>query len=122
MPLSFSTNYLLISGADELLPVLSFVITQSKVPNLSSELAFIEEFMHKSLRFELQGCLLTHLQVAMQFLKTCNIAENDTENATSTEKVKEGGPVEEGGGGGAPSKKKEKEKGNNKKGGSDTHP
>ena len=75
--------------------MLSFVITQSRVPNLTSELAFIEEFMHKSLRFELQGCLLTHLQVALQFLKTCDIdvPASNTNSPIPTLKSDQGQPL-----------------------------
>jgi len=57
-------------GADELLPILSYVVTQAKIPNLVSEFALIEEFIPKALQFELEGCLLTHMQVALEYLKT----------------------------------------------------
>jgi len=60
-------------GADELLPVLSFVITHAKLSNLVSELNFLDEFLPKHLRFELQGCLLVHMQVSMEFLKSLDL-------------------------------------------------
>lgn len=76
------------------MPILSFVIIQSNVQNLSSELAFIEEFMSKSLKFELQGCLLTHLQVAMAFIKTIE-TEATAEPSSSSEKEEEPSELDE---------------------------
>lgn len=62
-------------GADELLPILAFVLAQARIPCLISELTFMEDFMNKALRFELQGCLLTHLQVALAFLKDIDLGK-----------------------------------------------
>lgn len=60
-------------SADELLPVLAFILVQACIPNLLSELNFLEEFLSKHLRFEVEGYLLTHLHVALQFLKSLDL-------------------------------------------------
>jgi len=56
-------------GADELLPILNYVVSEASLPCFVSELAFMDQFLHKHWRFEIQGCMLTHLQVVSQFLR-----------------------------------------------------
>lgn len=47
--------------------------------NHSVQLNFLEEFMSKHLRFEVEGYLLTHLQVALQFLKSLDLEKRRME-------------------------------------------
>jgi hypothetical protein len=40
---------------------------------VTAKLNFLEEFLSKHLRFEVEGYLLTHLHVALQFLKSLDL-------------------------------------------------
>ncbi|XP_012578299.1 PREDICTED: VPS9 domain-containing protein 1 [Condylura cristata] len=53
------------SGADDLLPILSFVVLRSGLPQLVSECAALEEFIHEGFLVGEEGYCLTSLQSAL---------------------------------------------------------
>uniref|UniRef100_A0A8C5WU34 VPS9 domain containing 1 n=1 Tax=Laticauda laticaudata TaxID=8630 RepID=A0A8C5WU34_LATLA len=54
-------------GADDLLPILSFVVLQSRSPQLVSECAALEEFIHEGYLIGEEGYCLTSLQSALSY-------------------------------------------------------
>ncbi|XP_070617869.1 VPS9 domain-containing protein 1 isoform X2 [Erythrolamprus reginae] len=57
-------------GADDLLPILSFVVLQSNLPQLVSECAALEEFIHEGYLIGEEGYCLTSLQSALSYLQS----------------------------------------------------
>ncbi|KAF5915107.1 hypothetical protein HPG69_013377 [Diceros bicornis minor] len=57
------------SGADDLLPILSFVVLRSGLPQLVSECAALEEFIHEGYLIGEEGYCLTSLQSALSFVE-----------------------------------------------------
>lgn len=55
-------------GADEFLPVFTFVLIQADIPNLHAHTNFIETFMDSDLKCAMSGYLFTQLQVAIGFV------------------------------------------------------
>ncbi|XP_008840379.1 VPS9 domain-containing protein 1 isoform X7 [Nannospalax galili] len=58
-----------ISGADDLLPILSFVVLRSGLPQLVSECAALEEFTHEGYLIGEEGYCLTSLQSALSYVE-----------------------------------------------------
>uniref|UniRef100_A0A287BAS0 VPS9 domain containing 1 n=1 Tax=Sus scrofa TaxID=9823 RepID=A0A287BAS0_PIG len=56
-------------GADDLLPILSFVALRSGLPQLVSECAALEEFIHERYLIGEEGYCLTSLQSALSYLE-----------------------------------------------------
>ncbi|XP_054426198.1 VPS9 domain-containing protein 1 isoform X1 [Pteronotus mesoamericanus] len=56
-------------GADDLLPILSFVVLRSGLPQLVSECAALEEFVHEGYLIGEGGYCLTSLQSALSYLE-----------------------------------------------------
>ncbi|XP_063169190.1 VPS9 domain-containing protein 1 isoform X2 [Candoia aspera] len=57
-------------GADDLLPILSFVVLKSNLPQLVSECAALEEFTHEGYLIGEEGYCLTSLQSALSYVQT----------------------------------------------------
>ncbi|KAM4734793.1 VPS9 domain-containing protein 1 isoform 1-T1 [Anableps anableps] len=57
-------------GADDLLPILSFVALRCQVPQLVSECAALEEFIHESFLIGEEGYCLTSLQSALAYVES----------------------------------------------------
>ncbi|XP_052583285.1 VPS9 domain-containing protein 1 isoform X1 [Peromyscus californicus insignis] len=55
-------------GADDLLPILSFVVLRSGLPQLVSECAALEEFIHEGYLIGEEGYCLTSLQSALSYV------------------------------------------------------
>ncbi|KAM6353897.1 LOW QUALITY PROTEIN: VPS9 domain-containing protein 1 [Alca torda] len=56
-------------GADDLLPILSYVVLQTGLPQLLSECAAMEEFIHEGYLIE-EGYCLTSLQSALSYVES----------------------------------------------------
>ncbi|XP_027629261.1 VPS9 domain-containing protein 1 [Tupaia chinensis] len=56
-------------GADDLLPILSFVVLRSDLPQLVSECAALEEFIHEGYLIGEEGYCLTSLQSALSYVE-----------------------------------------------------
>ncbi|XP_066440135.1 VPS9 domain-containing protein 1 isoform X2 [Eleutherodactylus coqui] len=57
-------------GADDLLPILAFVVLKSRMSHLLSECAALEEFIHDGYLIGEEGYCLTSLQSALAYLET----------------------------------------------------
>ncbi|KAM4723046.1 VPS9 domain-containing protein 1 [Rhinophrynus dorsalis] len=57
-------------GADDLLPILAFVVLKSHMSQLLSECAALEEFIHEGYLIGEEGYCLTSLQSALSYLET----------------------------------------------------
>ncbi|KAM9228485.1 VPS9 domain-containing protein 1 [Leptosomus discolor] len=57
-------------GADDLLPILSYVVLQTGLPQLLSECAALEEFIHEGYLIGEEGYCLTSLQSALAYLQS----------------------------------------------------
>ncbi|XP_069822169.1 VPS9 domain-containing protein 1 [Dendropsophus ebraccatus] len=57
-------------GADDLLPILAFVVLKSHMSHLLSECAALEEFIHEGYLIGEEGYCLTSLQSALAYLET----------------------------------------------------
>ena len=55
-------------GADDLLPILSFAILRSKMPQLASESRAMSEFIHESYQMGEEGYCLISMQTAIGYL------------------------------------------------------
>ncbi|MDP2439615.1 MAG: hypothetical protein Q8P67_28020, partial [archaeon] len=55
-------------GADEFLPVFTFVLIQADIPSLHAHTSFIDAFMDPDLKCAMSGYLFTQLQVAIGFV------------------------------------------------------
>ena len=55
-------------GADDLLPILSFAILRSKLPQLASESRAMSEFIHESYQMGEEGYCLISIQTAIGYL------------------------------------------------------
>ncbi|NWH39233.1 VP9D1 protein, partial [Chloropsis hardwickii] len=58
------------SGADDLLPILSYVVLQTGQPQLLSECAALEEFIHEGYLIGEEGYCLTSLQSALSYVES----------------------------------------------------
>ncbi|KAK2530180.1 Vps9d1 [Columba guinea] len=58
------------SGADDLLPILSYVVLRTGLPQLLSECAAMEEFIHEGYLIGEEGYCLTSLQSALSYLES----------------------------------------------------
>ncbi|MEQ2271977.1 VPS9 domain-containing protein 1 [Xenotaenia resolanae] len=74
--LNFITSFLSSSdsGADDLLPILSFVALRCQCPQLVSECAALEEFIHESYLIGEEGYCLTSLQSALVYVESLQAA------------------------------------------------
>ncbi|KAM9509234.1 VPS9 domain-containing protein 1 isoform 2-T2 [Guaruba guarouba] len=57
-------------GADDLLPILSYVVLQTGLPQLLSECAALEEFIHEGCLIGEEGYCLTSLQSALSYVES----------------------------------------------------
>ncbi|XP_027600370.1 VPS9 domain-containing protein 1 [Pipra filicauda] len=57
-------------GADDLLPILSYVVLQAGLPQLLSECAALEEFIHEGYLIGEEGYCLTSLQSALSYVES----------------------------------------------------
>ncbi|KAJ7312175.1 hypothetical protein JRQ81_006528 [Phrynocephalus forsythii] len=57
-------------GADDLLPILSYVVLKSNLPQLVSECAALEEFIHEGYLIGEEGYCLTSLQSALSYVES----------------------------------------------------
>ncbi|XP_052008382.1 VPS9 domain-containing protein 1 [Xyrauchen texanus] len=57
-------------GADDLLPILSFVALRSELPQLVSECAALEEFIHEGYLIGEEGYCLTSMQSALTYVES----------------------------------------------------
>ncbi|XP_048735717.2 VPS9 domain-containing protein 1-like [Ostrea edulis] len=57
-------------GADDLLPILSYVIIRTGLPQIVSECSILEEFIHEGYIMGEEGYCLTSVQTALQYLKS----------------------------------------------------
>ena len=62
------------SGADEFLPVLVYVVLQTKLPRICSHLAYIEAYRHPGALAGRAGYLLVSLQSAIAFIESAVVA------------------------------------------------
>jgi len=65
----YLSKYVSSFGADEFLPVFTFVLVQADIDHLNAECKFVEDFMDADAKFSMSGYLFTQLQVAIGFLK-----------------------------------------------------
>lgn len=56
--LFISSHFVFLSGADDLLPILAFVALRSETPQLVSECAALEEFIHEGCVFNIKCCVI----------------------------------------------------------------
>ncbi|XP_024911756.1 VPS9 domain-containing protein 1 isoform X2 [Cynoglossus semilaevis] len=61
-------------GADDLLPILSFVALRSQCPQLVSECAALEEFIHEGYLIGEEGYCLTSLQSSLAYVESLHAA------------------------------------------------
>ncbi|XP_062245124.1 VPS9 domain-containing protein 1 isoform X1 [Platichthys flesus] len=61
-------------GADDLLPILSYVALRSQCPQLLSECAALEEFIHEGYLIGEEGYCLTSLQSALAYVESLHSA------------------------------------------------
>ncbi|KAM9376851.1 VPS9 domain-containing protein 1 isoform 2-T2 [Pholidichthys leucotaenia] len=66
----WSTLVALFSGADDLLPILSFVVLCCQCPQLVSECAALEEFIHEGYLIGEEGYCLTSMQSALAYVES----------------------------------------------------
>ncbi|ELT91783.1 hypothetical protein CAPTEDRAFT_225230 [Capitella teleta] len=59
-------------GADDLLPILAYVVIQSRLPQLVSECHALEEFVHEGYLMGEEGYCLTSLQTAVNYVLSIN--------------------------------------------------
>eukprot|EP00064_Thunnus_orientalis_P011575 superscaffoldBa00001682_g11606 len=64
----------LFSGADDLLPILSFVALRCQCPQLVSECAALEEFIHEGYLIGEEGYCLTSMQSALAYVESLHTA------------------------------------------------
>ncbi|KAM9122462.1 VPS9 domain-containing protein 1 isoform 2-T2 [Pangshura tecta] len=57
-------------GADDLLPILSYVVLKSNLPQLVAECAALEEFIHEGFLIGEEGYCLTSLQSALSYVES----------------------------------------------------
>ncbi|XP_077423752.1 VPS9 domain-containing protein 1 isoform X2 [Vanacampus margaritifer] len=60
-------------GADDLLPILSFVVLRCQCPQMVSECAALEEFIHEGFLIGEEGYCLTSMQSALAFVESMHI-------------------------------------------------
>ncbi|XP_055365554.1 VPS9 domain-containing protein 1 isoform X2 [Betta splendens] len=60
-------------GADDLLPILSFVALRSQCPQLVSECAALEEFIHEGYLIGEEGYCLTSMQSALAYVESLHL-------------------------------------------------
>ncbi|XP_048828703.1 VPS9 domain-containing protein 1 isoform X2 [Brienomyrus brachyistius] len=61
-------------GADDLLPILSYVALRTEMPQLVSECAALEEFIHEGYLIGEEGYCLTSLQSALSYVESLHLA------------------------------------------------
>lgn len=68
-------------GADDLLPILSYVIVRTGLPQIVSECSILEEFIHEGYIMGEEGYCLTSVQTALKYLETLsnNLLASDEE-------------------------------------------
>merc|ERR1712130_819763 len=58
----------IVIAADELVPILCYIIVQSKIPNAFTECDFIEDFLNKDERNGMEGYTMANFRVAIEHL------------------------------------------------------
>lgn len=56
------------SGADDLLPIISYVIIKANPPSMRSQTAFMSEFINEMLAMGEEGYAMATLETALEFL------------------------------------------------------
>lgn len=62
---TFLPHFVFLRGADDLLPILTFVALRSEMPQLVSECAALEEFIHEGCVFNIKCCILFIFSASM---------------------------------------------------------
>lgn len=70
--LGFCSVFVSSSGADDLLPILSYVALRSELPQLVSECAALEEFIHEGWVPEIQYPLILQYVICIDNMKALN--------------------------------------------------
>ncbi|GAM22822.1 hypothetical protein SAMD00019534_059970 [Acytostelium subglobosum LB1] len=65
----------LVLGADDLLPLFTFVVIKAKIPNMYSEAMFLQDFIEESLSSKMQGYFLVTFQTCLSLLSVWEINE-----------------------------------------------
>ncbi|XP_076126243.1 VPS9 domain-containing protein 1 isoform X2 [Alosa pseudoharengus] len=71
-------------GADDLLPILSFVALRTELPQLVSECAALEEFIHEGYLIGEEGYCLTSLQSALTYIESLHTLTTPLPNTKLT--------------------------------------
>ncbi|XP_039506416.1 VPS9 domain-containing protein 1-like [Pimephales promelas] len=71
-------------GADDLLPILAFVALRSEMPQLVSECAALEEFIHEGYLIGEEGYCLTSMQSALTYVESLFLGGAPTTSAKTT--------------------------------------
>uniref|UniRef100_A0A673YSM7 VPS9 domain containing 1 n=1 Tax=Salmo trutta TaxID=8032 RepID=A0A673YSM7_SALTR len=64
-------------GADDLLPILSYVALRCELPQLVSECAALEEFIHEGYLIGEEGYCLTSMQSALQYVESLGVKDRN---------------------------------------------
>lgn len=72
-------------GADDLLPILSYVIVRTNLPQIVSECCILEEFIHEGYIMGEEGYCLTSVQTALKYLESLSdsLLASDEEQSSS---------------------------------------
>ncbi|XP_036441096.1 VPS9 domain-containing protein 1 [Colossoma macropomum] len=71
-------------GADDLLPILSFVALRTELPQLVSECAALEEFIHEGYLIGEEGYCLTSMQSALTYVESLHLVGTSQQAAKPT--------------------------------------
>ncbi|XP_077049632.1 VPS9 domain-containing protein 1 [Siphateles boraxobius] len=71
-------------GADDLLPILAYVALRSETPQLVSECAALEEFIHEGYLIGEEGYCLTSMQSALTYVESLDLGGAPTPTAKPT--------------------------------------
>jgi len=69
-----------VIGADDLVPILSYVIIKAAVRNMNAEISLIEEFLDESLMIGEHGYCLSTFQTCMFYIQSLDWREADQQN------------------------------------------
>ena len=53
---------------DDELPIIIFVVTMAKVPNLAAEVAMLQEYIGTNVKFEKEARILTDIEASINFI------------------------------------------------------
>jgi len=78
----------IVLGADDLLPLFTYVIIKSKVNNLHSEMMFIQDYLDQDLNQTVQGYFLVTFQTCLSLINYWNLDEILNNASTQFENIK----------------------------------